>query len=93
MSQVTTDHETIRRWAESKGGKPAAVRRTHRGGDVGIIRIMFPNAPNSEHEGLTEISWDEFFEEFDKRKLALVYDEDSLFSKVVSRESVEERRH
>ncbi|MBX5462755.1 MAG: hypothetical protein IRZ28_16900 [Steroidobacteraceae bacterium] len=93
MSEVTTDHETIREWAERKGGKPAAVRRTHKGRDVGIIRIMFPDAPNSEHEGLTEISWDEFFDEFDKRKLALVYDEDSLFSKVVSRESSEDRRH
>lgn len=93
MSEVTTDHETIRQWAESKGGKPAAVRRTHQGSDVGIIRIMFPDAPNSEHAGLTEISWDEFFEEFDKRKLALVYDEESLFSKVVSRESAEDRRH
>jgi len=29
MAEVTTDHETIRRWAEKKGGKPAAVLRTH----------------------------------------------------------------
>jgi hypothetical protein len=86
MSQVTTDHEKIRKWAQSHGGKPAAVSRTHEEGDVGIIRIMFPKAPRSEHEGLTEISWDEFFKEFDGRSLALVYDEDSLFSKVVSRQ-------
>lgn len=45
MAEVTTNHETIRRWAEKKGGKPAAVARTHQGGDVGIVRIMFPNAP------------------------------------------------
>jgi hypothetical protein len=87
MSQVTTDHEKIRKWAQSHGGKPAAVSRTHEEGDVGIIRIMFPKAPRSEHEGLTEISWDEFFKEFDERSLALVYDESSLFSKVVSRYS------
>jgi hypothetical protein len=85
MSEVTTDHKTIREWAQRHGGKPAAVARTHQKGDVGIIRIMFPKAPHSEHEGLTEISWDEFFEEFEKRELALVYDEDDLFSKVVSR--------
>jgi hypothetical protein len=42
MAEVTTDHEMIRKWAESKGGKPAAVERTHKGGDVGIIRIMSP---------------------------------------------------
>ncbi len=30
MSQVTTDHNTIRRWAESPGSKPAAVKATQR---------------------------------------------------------------
>jgi hypothetical protein len=65
MAKTTTDHETIRRWAENKGGKPAAVRRTHQGDDVGIIRIMFPNAPQSEHDELVEISWDEFFEDLE----------------------------
>lgn len=91
MSEVTTDHDTIRRWAEDKGGKPAAVKRTHQGADVGIIRIMFPEAPQSEHGALTEITWDEFFEEFEKRKLALIYERDSLFSKIVGRETAERR--
>ena len=54
---------------ESKGGKPAAVDRTHKEGDVGIVRIMFPKAQQSEHESLVEISWDEFFEEFEKHEL------------------------
>jgi hypothetical protein len=91
MAQATTDHETIRKWAESKGGKPAAVDRTHKGGDVGIIRIMFPHAPHSEHQSLTEISWEEFFQEFEKRKLALLYEESSLFSKIVGRDTLEKR--
>lgn len=93
MAQATTDHETIRKWAEAKGGKPAAVDRTHKGGDVGIIRIMFPRNPQSEHESLVEITWDEFFREFDKRHLALMYEEDSLFSKIVGRDTVERREH
>jgi hypothetical protein len=93
MAQATTDHEKIRKWAESKGGKPAAVDRTHKGGDVGIIRIMFPDNPQSEHEHLVEISWDEFFKEFEKRQLALLYDEDSLFSKIVGRDTLERREH
>ncbi|HEY7302319.1 MAG TPA: hypothetical protein VH684_30865 [Xanthobacteraceae bacterium] len=91
MAETTTDHNTIRKWAESKGGKPAAVDRTHKKGDVGIIRIMFPKNPQSEHEALVEIPWDEFFQEFEKKRLALVYEKDSLFSKLVSRETVEER--
>lgn len=93
MAEVTTNHETIRKWAEKKGGKPAAVARTHQGGDVGIVRIMFPNAPQSEHQALTEISWDEFFEEFEQRKLALLYEEDGLFSKIIGRDTAERRSH
>jgi hypothetical protein len=92
MAEVTTDHKTIRSWAESKGGKPAAVARTHQGGDVGIIRIMFPDAPGSKHDALTEISWDDFFQEFEDRQLALLYEKDSLFSKIVGRDTVERRR-
>ena len=92
MAETTTDHGTIRKWAESKGGKPAAVDRTHRGGDVGIIRIMFPQAPQSEHDELVEITWDEFFEEFDTRELALVYDDRSMFNKIVGRDTAERRK-
>jgi hypothetical protein len=93
MAEVTTDHDTVRKWAEGKGGKPAAVERTHKGGDVGIIRIMFPGAPQSQHDALTEITWEEFFEEFEKRKLALLYEEDSRFSKIVGRDTAERREH
>ncbi len=89
MSDTTTDHDTIRKWAEAKGGRPAAVKSTHSGKDVGIIRIMFPDAPNSEHDALVEISWDEFFEEFEKRELALVYEKDSMFSKIIGRDTAE----
>jgi hypothetical protein len=85
MADSTTDHAAIRKWAESKGGKPAAVARTHEGDDVGIIRIMFPDSPASDHDALTAISWDEFFREFEERKLALILDQDSRFNKIVSR--------
>ena len=91
MAETTTDHDAIRKWAESKGGKPAAVDRTHQGGDVGIIRIMFPKAQQSEHESLVEITWDEFFEEFEKRNLALLYDESSMFNKIVGRDTAARR--
>src|SRR5581483_12187970 len=73
MAETTTDHNTIRKWAEKHGGKPAAVESTYSKNDVGIIRLMFPKAPHSEHDHLVEISWDEFFKEFDQRKLALLY--------------------
>ena len=91
MADVTTDHEEIRKWAESKGGKPAAVQRTHQGGDVGIVRIMFPKAQQSEHDNLVEISWDEFFKEFESRELALLYDKNSMFNKIIGRDTAERR--
>ena len=93
MSETTTDHDTIRKWAESKGGKPAAVDRTHSDKDVGLIRIMFPDAPNSHHENLVEISWEEFFEEFESKQLALILDEKSLFNKLIGRDTAEKREH
>jgi hypothetical protein len=91
MTETTTDHETIRKWADSKGGKPAAVGRTHQGGDIGIIRLMFPDAAQSEHDELVEITWDEFFDEFEKRELALLYDEKSMLNKIVGRDTAERR--
>jgi len=91
MAETTTNHNTIRQWAEKHGGKPAAVESTYSKSDVGIIRLMFPKAPHSEHDHLVEISWDEFFKEFDQRKLALLYEENSMFSKLVGRDGVKER--
>jgi len=54
---------------------------------------MFPDAPQSEHDALVEISWDEFFRHLDKSKLALLYEKDHRFSKIVGRDAVERREH
>lgn len=85
MSQTTTDHDTIRRWAEGHGGTPAAVRDTE-GGDGEVIRLMFPESGQSEAGDLEEVSWDEWFRQFDANGLALVYEGDSRFNKLVSRD-------
>jgi hypothetical protein len=92
-SNATTDHDQIREWAEERGGIPARVRETGGPDDPGIIRIEFPDAPNSRDDKLEEISWDEFFEKFDEQGLALVYQdrlasgEKSNFYKLVKREN------
>jgi hypothetical protein len=94
MSKTTIDHDEIKQWAESHGGVPAAVDRTHEdGGDVGIIRLMFPKSAQSEHGALVEISWDEFFEQFDEAELALIYDDNSLFNKLIGRDTADKRAH
>jgi ferritin-like metal-binding protein YciE len=89
---TTTDHDEIRRWAEERGGKPACVQGTGGKGDIGLLRIEFPGKPNAKDDKLQPISWDNFFEKFDERDLALVYQEktargqQSNFNKLVSRE-------
>jgi hypothetical protein len=89
MSNTTTDHGEIRRWAEQHGGKPAAVSSTGSGGDPGILRLMFPDAPQHDDDALEEISWDEWLQAFDDNGLALVYEPDGNFNKLVSRANVE----
>lgn len=93
-TNVTTDHEVIRQWAESRGGRPAAVKRTHDEEGAGIIRIDFPGYKGAE--SLEPISWDEFFEQFESRSLAFLYQDRtatgrvSRFNKLISRESAGE---
>jgi hypothetical protein len=87
---VTTDHEEIRRWVEQRGGHPATVRRTEgKGHEPGILRIDYPGY--SGRESLQEISWDGFFDKFEKEKLAFLYQDEtargdcSRFSKLIAR--------
>ena len=75
LAKTTKDHDEIRRWAEARGGKPAVVAATEGETQTGILRIMFPNAPNHNDGALEEIGWDEFFEKFDRSGLELTYQE------------------
>lgn len=70
------------------------MRGTGGKGDVGMIRLDFPGY--SGEGKLEKICWDDWFEEFDKKNLALLYQETtaggekSNFNKLVSRDSVED---
>lgn len=85
----TTDHDTIREWAEARGAKPSAVEGTGGKDDPGIIRLDFPGY--SGEGKLEEISWEEWFEKFDENGLELLYQEEtaegepSNFNKLVKR--------
>ncbi|MCU0894155.1 MAG: hypothetical protein MUD06_07495 [Rhodospirillales bacterium] len=68
-AKTTTDHDAIRKWAESRGGRPAAVAATHGGKNPGIIRIAFQD----ESESLEDITWDELFSKFEENKLAFLH--------------------
>lgn len=88
-SNQTHNHQTIKEWAEHRGGVPAKVAGTAKNGDEGLLRIHFPEFSDSDQ--LEEISWDEFFNDFEKDKLDLLYQdkksngETSTFHKLVAR--------
>jgi hypothetical protein len=87
-SKTTTDHDTIRRWAEERSGTPATVRGTESDGEAGVLRIDFPGGAGEDQ--LEHISWDEWFEKFDEKNLCFLYQEEkvsgegSTFFKLVS---------
>lgn len=91
-SKVTTDHREIRRWIEERDGKPATVISTEKNGSPGILRVDYPGY--SGEDTLEAISWEAFFEAFDKNKLAFLYqdDKDSRFSKFIDRDSTKQTR-
>jgi hypothetical protein len=88
-SNQTHDHDTIKKWAEERNGVPAKVKGTEKNGDEGVLRIHFPE--NSNSSDLEEISWEDFFEDFDQEKLDFLYQdkkadgETSTFHKFVNR--------
>jgi hypothetical protein len=70
-SKKTTDHDEIRKWVEDRGGRPARVKTTGSGADPGLLRINFPGY--GRRDTLEDIPWDEFFEKFDSKDLAFLY--------------------
>jgi hypothetical protein len=71
-SLVTTDHEVIRQWAKSRRAVPATVPGTEHDGHLGVLRLDFPGYSGDR---LVEVSWAEWFEAFDKRRLNFIYQE------------------
>src|SRR3712207_900454 len=94
-SKTTTSREKIKKWAEARGGKPATVKGTGDKEDPGLLRIDFPGYRGKQT--LEEISWEDFFNKFEEKNLAFVYQEKtatgkpSRFFKLVSRQTAKSR--
>lgn len=90
----TTDHRTIVEWTEARGGEPAHVKGTGKGGDPGVLRIDFPGF--SGEGSLEKLDWDTWLDAFEKNGLALLYQEEtgrgeqSRFNKLVGRRPEDE---
>ena len=89
-ARTTSDHHRIRKWVEERGGWPSKVKNT------GILRVDFPGYRGQST--LERISWEEFFDIFDKNHLAFLYQDHlesgdvSRFFKFVDREKEEKSK-
>lgn len=96
QGKITADHDEIRRWAEARGGRPAAVRSAGAPREPEILCIDFSD--RGPDESLEYLSWESFFAKFDEHHLALLYQErtaeggPSRFYKFIGRETARERR-
>ena len=89
-AKTTTSHDEIRKWVEKRGGHPAVVSATEsKGGASGLLRIDYDEPGGNDDDRLHRITWNEFFEIFDRNGIAFLYDpdSDSRFSKFVQNES------
>jgi len=89
--RTLVDHTQIKRWVESRGAHPAAVRGTEASDGSCMLRIDFPGY-SGEHT-LQPIEWDQWFRVFDQRQLALIVEDKmadgtrSNFNKLIRREN------
>jgi hypothetical protein len=65
LLKITIDHDAITGWARRRGAVPATFQGKER-----PWPLKFSFGPTS---GLVEISWDEFFAEFERSDLSFVY--------------------
>jgi hypothetical protein len=75
-TRTTTDHDEIRRWAEERGGRPAAVVDPEESKVAGGLRIDFPDYDSGED--LQEITWAEFFDRFEEENLTFIFQEEMV---------------
>lgn len=74
----TADHDEIRDWVESRGGRPAIVEGTD-----GMLRIDFDEPDPT----LEETDWDTFFRVFDRSNVDFLYNPDGGMVKFVDKET------
>ena len=89
-SATTHDHKKIQEWAKEREGIPSKIKNTGKEDDDGVLRIHFPKHSASD-DRFEEISWEDFFKNFDENDLDLLYQdkkadgEISTFHKFVAR--------
>lgn len=70
QTNVTRNHEVIRRWAEQRGARPATMPGSEYNGHLGVLRFDFPGYGGAV---LRPVDWEEWFATFDERGLEFRY--------------------
>jgi hypothetical protein len=77
--KITWNHQEIKKWAEKHNGKPAVFDDPNALGDKLGIRIDFKGKRDERYMSVDVktrlVTWKRFFEIFDRRNLAFVYNE------------------
>lgn len=71
--KVTTDPHVIESWVTERKGRPGIARKIDDTEVLSVLCISFPDDPRDR--SLKPISWDEFFETFQREKLVFIYQE------------------
>ena len=69
MAHTTTNHDLIKRWAEERGGCPTVIQE--QAGTA--VRIDFGRTGKAARPGVAVVGWEVFFDTFEARNLALIY--------------------
>ena len=92
-TKTTTNHDEIRRWAHDRGGRPSRIHNTFGSTlDSCVLQIDFLH--DKYDDDVQEITWEEFFDLFDREHMVLVYQTEteggnlSRFGRIVRQESV-----
>lgn len=86
QTQETQDHHIIKNWVQERNGEPCVVEKTDGDDETGILKISF----GQNVKDLKPISWEKFFDKFDKENLKFIYQNEnnygslSQFNKLVN---------
>ncbi|MCO6479953.1 MAG: hypothetical protein J5I94_25170 [Phaeodactylibacter sp.] len=69
---ATVDHKDIQTWAEARNARPVRLKRFESEQITGRVRFRFPEDEFPDEE---DLSWEEFFDIFDRERLEFVFED------------------
>jgi hypothetical protein len=89
-TKLTRDHREIQHWVQERDGRPGVVRTSEDPNAPVTLEVDFPG--HSGEQTVQSITWEEFFDHFDREQLLFAYKDDttsgevSFFCKIVDQQ-------